>query len=112
SLREALNEAARACAPSNTIAYAEVDRFTEFNVTLDSGDVISTNEMVAFAHAFVPVAKAYVDSIRFAHKGSLIADIDRQDIEFIEDWGRAPDQRIAMLLPRESQSRIVEDPAL
>lgn len=112
SLRDALNNAAKACAPANTIAYVDVDRFTEFNVTVDSGGVISTNEMVAFARAFLPATKKYVNSIRFAQKGNLIAEIDRQDIEFIEDWSRATDQRIAMLLPRESQSRITEDPAL
>ena len=112
SLRDALNNAAKACAPTNTIAYADVDRFTEFNVTIDSGDVISTNEMVAFARAFLPATKKYVNSIRFAHKGSLVAEIDRQDVEFIDDWAHAPGQRIAMLLPRESQSRITEDPAL
>lgn len=112
SLRDALNNAAKACAPTNAIAYADVDRFTEFNVTLDSGEIISTNEMVAFARALLPATKKYVNSIRFAHKGSLIAEIDRQDVEFIDDWAHAPDQRIAMLLPRESQSRITEDPAL
>jgi hypothetical protein len=112
SIRDALNQAAKACAPSNTLAFAEVDRFTEFTVTVDSGDTISTNAMVAFARSFLPLAKTYLDSIRFSQKGTLIAEIDRQDIEFIEDWSRAPDQRIAMLLPRESRSRITEDPAL
>jgi hypothetical protein len=112
SIGDALNQAAKACAPSNTVAFAEVDRFTEFTVTVDSGETISTNAMIAFARSFLPLAKTYVDSIRFSHKGTLIGEIDRQDIEFIEDWSRAPDQRIAMLLPRESQSRITEDPAL
>jgi hypothetical protein len=79
---------------------------------VDSGSIISTNEMVVFARAFLPMTKKYVNSIRFAHKGSLVAEIDRQDIDFIDDWARASDQRIAMLLPRESQSRITEDPAL
>jgi hypothetical protein len=39
----------------------------------------------------------------------LAAEIDRSDIEFIEDWERAPEQRIVALLPREAQSRIIED---
>jgi hypothetical protein len=111
SLREALAEAAKACAPTNAIAYADVDRITEFTATVDSGEIISTNDMVAFARSFLPLANKYVDSVRFSHKGDLIAEIDRQDIEFIDDWTRASDQRIAMLLPRESQSRIVQDPA-
>lgn len=111
SLRDALNEAAKACAPTNALAYVEVDRFTEFNVTVDSGETISTNDMVAFARRFLPVTKAYIDAVRFSHKGNLIAELDRQDIEFIDDWSRASEQRIAMLLPRESQSRIVQDPA-
>jgi hypothetical protein len=112
SIRDALSQAAKACAPSNTVTFADVDRFTEFTLTVDSGETISTNDMVAFARAFLPLAKSYVDSIRFSQKGTLVAEIDRQDIEFIEDWSRAPDQRIAMLLPRESQTRITEDPAL
>ena len=112
SIRDALNQAAKVCAPSNTVAFADVDRFTDFTVTVDSGETITTNAMVAFARSFLPLAKKYVDSIRFSQKGTLIAEIDRQDIEFIEDWSHAPDQRIAMLLPRESQSRITEDPAL
>ena len=112
SLREALHRAANICAPTNTIANVQVDRFTEFTVTLDSGETIFTNDMVAFARSFLPLAKSYVDSIRFSQKGTLVAEIDRQDIEFIQDWSRAQEQRIAMLLPRESQSRITEDPAL
>src|SRR5687767_12139309 len=111
SLREALQRAALACAPTNTLVRAEVDRFTEFTVTFESASPILTNTMIVTARKLMPVARTYLDALRFSVRGKLVAEIDRSDIEFIEDWARAPDQRIAMLLPRESQSRIVEDAA-
>jgi hypothetical protein len=106
SIREALLHAAEACAPTNTYAHAEANRFTEFTVTIDSSEGLSTNQMIAIARAFVPLAKEYLNSLQFSARGKLIAEIDRQDIEFIEDWSRAADQRIAMLLPRETESRM------
>jgi hypothetical protein len=111
SLREALQHAAEACAPTNTFVRAEVDRFTEFVVTIDSPETISTNQMIAVARNLIPTAKEYLAALRFSTRGTLIAEIDRSDIEFVDDWAGAPDRRIAMLLPRESESRIAQDPA-
>ena len=109
SLREALHRAAQVCAPTNTLTGVEVDRFTEFTVIYESASAIATNDMVAAARKLMPVAKEYLDAVRFSVRGKLVAEIDRSDIEFIEDWERAPEQRIVALLPREAQSRIVED---
>ena len=109
SIGEALQEAAMLCAPSNTIVRADVQRFTEFAVTFESGSELSTNEMVMAARKLAPVGKAYLNAVRFSAKGKLYGELDRSDIEFIEDWTRAPDSRIAMLLPRESQSRVAQD---
>lgn len=110
SLREALQRAATACAPVNSVARADVDRFTEFTVTID-GPTISTNEMIACARKLLPVAKEYLATLQFSTNGTLVAELDRADIEFIDDWATAPDRRIAMLLPRESESRVQQDPA-
>ena len=109
SLREALYKAAQVCAPTNTLTGVEVDRFTEFTVNYESASPIATNDMVAASRKLMPVAKEYLDAVRFSVRGKLVAEIDRSDIEYIEDWERAPEQRIVALLPREAQSRIVED---
>lgn len=111
TLRDALQEAARLCAPANTLVRADVDRFTEFAVTFESASPFATDAMIAAARKLLPVAKTYLHAMRFSERGKLVAEIDRSDIEFIEDWARAPEQRIAMLLPRESQSRVIEDAA-
>jgi hypothetical protein len=111
SIREALQHAAEACTPANTYAHAEVDRFTEFTVTIDSPETISTNQMIAVARKFIPAAKDYLSALRFSRRGNLVAELDHEDIGFIDDWTRAPDSRIAMLLPRESRTRVAQDPA-
>lgn len=110
SIRDALQDAAEACAPTNAYAHAEADRFTEFTVTIDSGETISTNQMIATARKFIPVAKEYLSALRFSTRGNLIAELDRDDIDFVEDWARVPDARIAMLLPRESRTGAPRDP--
>jgi hypothetical protein len=106
SIREALQHAAEACAPTNAYAHVDVDRFTEFVVTIDRPDALSTNEMVVVARRLVPVAKEFLSALQFSTRGKLIAEIDRQDMDFIENWTHASDQRIAMLLPRETESRM------
>jgi hypothetical protein len=111
NLREALLHAAEAAAPTNTLVTVEVDRFSEFVVTIESREMISTNQMIATARKLMPLAKEYLAGLRFSQRGALVAELDRQDIEFIGDWERVPDQRIVMLLPRESKSRVAEDPA-
>jgi hypothetical protein len=111
SLRDALQHAAEACSPANAFVHADVDRFTEFAIEIDTSEAISTNQMVAIARKLMPIAKDYLDTLRFSASGALVGELDRQDIAFIEDWTRAPDQRIAMLLPRESESRIKQDAA-
>jgi hypothetical protein len=112
ALREALQRAAEACAPTNSIVLAEVDRFTEFTVTIDSGDELSRAQMIAFARRFMPFARDYLYALRFSHRGAIIGELDRQDIDFVDDWAAIPDQRIAMLLPREVPLRAVDPAAI
>jgi hypothetical protein len=109
TLRDALQQAALGCAPTNTFVRADVDRFTQFTVTFESASPFATNAMIATARKVLPLTQTYLHALRFSERGKLVAEIDRSDIEFIDDWSRAPDQRIAMLLPRESQSRVVQD---
>jgi hypothetical protein len=111
TLHEALNLAARLCAPPNAQTRVDVDRFTEFTVTYDSAVQIPTNQMVKTARSLLPLTKTYLDAVRFAVNGRVSGEINRSDIEFIDDWARAPEQRIVALLPRETQSRIIEDAA-
>jgi hypothetical protein len=101
SLRQALQLAALACAPTNAAVFVEVERFTEFSVNIATAQAISTNAMAAIARKFLPLAKPYLEALRFSVNGSVVAELDREDIAFIDDWSRASDERIAMLLPRE-----------
>lgn len=111
SLREALQRAAVACAPTNASAEVSVERFTEFSVTFSRTTAFTTNEMVEVARTLVPLAKEYLDSMRFSVKGSVVAELDRGDIEFVDDWARVPMDRIVSLLAREVEPAL-QDTAL
>lgn len=110
SLSEALQRAADVCAPSNSLARVSVDRFTEFAVTIDAQEALSTNQMISVARKLLPVAKEYLEALRFSTRGTLLAELDREDIRLIEDWATVADRRIVMLLPREIPARIAQDP--
>jgi hypothetical protein len=101
TIRQALQRAAYASAPTNADARVEVERFTEFTVSVSSEQTLSTNQMIDMARALLPLAKPYLYALRFTVKGTVVAELDRSDIDFIDDWARAPADRIAMLLPRE-----------
>lgn len=110
TIEQALRAALRACAPSNALAEVKVDRFTEFTASITTAAPLTTNEMIAVARKFMPLAKDYLDALRFSARGEVIAELDRQDIEFVEDWATAPDARLAMLLPREIPAATSADP--
>jgi hypothetical protein len=111
SLREALQRAALACVPTNADVRVEVDRFTEFTVTVSSSESFFTNQMTTVARQFLPLAKPYLYSLRFSVSGTVIAELDRADIDFIDDWSRAPADRVAMLLAREVPTSAQTDAA-
>lgn len=104
SIGQALHLAAQSSAPLNARAHVSVDRFSEFTITISRDPVLTTNEMAATSIKLLPHAAAYTHALRFAHGEKVIAELDRADIEFIEDWSRALPDRVAMLLPRESEA--------
>lgn len=104
SIEDALYAAAKAAAPGGSRVDVDVDRFTEFVVTIASENGFTTNQMTATIQAFLPQAAKYLYSLRFAREDQVIAELDRADIEFVDDWSRATPERIAMLLPLESES--------
>lgn len=110
-LSEALRQGALSCAPTNSSVQVDVDRFTEFTVTISSDRPLTTNQMIAVARSFLPQARKFVDALRFSVGGSVVAELDRQDIEFAEDWTKVPDERVAMLLARELPVSVAQDSA-
>lgn len=100
----ALQLAAQSSAPTNARAQVSVDRFSEFTVIISRDPIFTTNEMIAACVKLLPHAAPYTHALRFAHGDKVIAELDRADIEFIEDWSRALPDRVAMLLPRESEA--------
>ncbi len=109
SLTQALLAAATACAPTNTFPQIDIDRFTEFVITFNSQEKLPHGQMFQTARELIPLAGEFLESIRFSVRGEIVAELDRADIEFIPDWSRAPDDRIAMLLGRESSTRALGD---
>lgn len=110
TILEAMDKALRTCAPSNSQAEVRVDRFTEFTATISTFQALSTNEMIGVARAFVPLARDYLEALRFSAKGEVVAELDRQDIELVENWATVPDARLAMLLAREIPGSVAADP--
>ena len=109
SLRQALHRAALAVAPTNADVRVDVDRFTEFTIDFSSHTNLSTNEMITVARQLLPVANIYLNSVRFSVKGSVIAELDRQDIEYADDWAKISNDRIALLLAREIPMNPAQD---
>lgn len=109
NLQRALQAAADACAPSNSIARIEVDRFTEFAVIIRSPEPLATNQMIAFARKFLPQTSRYIDSIQFSVREKTIAELDREDLQFVSNWNEVSDARLAMLLARELPANAAQD---
>lgn len=109
SIRQALQRAAFACAPTNADVRVEVERFTEFTISLSSERNLSTNQMIQVARELVPMAKPFLFALRFTVKGTVVAELDRSDIDFIDDWSRAQADRIAMLLAPEVPAGVEND---
>lgn len=111
TLQRALQSAADACAPSNSVARVEVDRFTEFTVVIRSPEPLATNQMIAFAREFLPQTSKYIDSVRFSVREKIIAELDREDIQFVSNWNEVSDARLIMLLARELPASVAQDAA-
>jgi hypothetical protein len=110
SILEAMEQTLQACAPPNSRAEVRVDRFTEFTATISTFETLSTNQMIMIARAFMPLARDYLEALRFSAKGEVVAELDRQDIELVENWATVPDARLAMLLAREIPGAVAADP--
>jgi hypothetical protein len=109
SIRQALQRAALARAPTNADARVDVDRFTEFTVTFASPQNLATNEMTQIARELLPLAKPYLYALQFSVQGTIVAELDRADVDFIDDWSRASADRVAMLLAREVPTSSAQD---
>ncbi len=86
TLREMIEQTARACAPPEFGISVHVDRFTEFEVLVHLPRSPERATVANFSRCLLQHCATYVHSIRFALNGKVGAELDRRAIESVADW--------------------------
>ena len=100
SLQELLEQAAEVCAPTGTVVTVKVDRFTDFEITMDFRQPILAPQMAQAGACLLQVGAPYLHSLRFFQNGRLLAELDRRGIESVSDWSTASAAIVEPLLLR------------
>lgn len=100
SLQELLEQVAEVCAPTGTVVTVKVDRFTDFEITMDFRQPVLIPQMAQAGACLLQVGAPYLHSLRFFQNGRLVAELDRRGIESISDWSTASAATVEPLLLR------------
>jgi hypothetical protein len=93
-----LQELAHSCAGRGSFPHVAVDRFTEFTVLLDLSRRETNAALAEIARCFLAHSAPYVHSLRFSHRGAVLAQLDRRAIESIPDWAKTTSANVESLL--------------
>jgi hypothetical protein len=93
-----LHELARACSPLGSAPHVTVDRFTEFTVLIELPRKETNAVLAEIAHHLLLHSSQYVNTVRFSHRGTVLAQLDRRAIESIADWTKASAGSVEELL--------------
>jgi hypothetical protein len=76
----------KACGPQGTKAVVAVDRFTEFTLTLELPAGANRAQMAGIAACVLHRCGIYLQRLRFAQRGDVLAQIGPEGMSRISDW--------------------------
>jgi hypothetical protein len=86
SIIKMIEATSKACAPYGTKAGVSVDRFTEFTLTLELPGAPNRGQMAETAACVLHHCGIYLQKIRFAQSGDVLAQIGPEGLSRISDW--------------------------
>ena len=87
-----------ACAPPGSRVRVHIDRFTEFTLVIELPQPTNLFTMASISHCILAYRAAYVHRLQIVQGGSIVAELDRQAIESINDWWNPPADEVQQLL--------------
>jgi len=89
TIRQMLEQTARACAPTGASVIVHVDRFTEFEVIVTLKSAPGSNQLAELTTCLLRHGAPYVHTLRFIQGGRVIAEVDQRALELVPDWSHA-----------------------
>jgi hypothetical protein len=108
SLAEMLRQAALVCAPAGADAVVHVDRFTEFDLVVSLRSLETPLVLAETARCVLSPCARYLNSLRFIYDTNVLLELDRGQIESVEDWTQVTRAQWLKLV-RDPQSRRTSD---